>query len=110
MSNSSDILVSIVIPVKNGDYWLEHTLTALLNQELDKPFEVIVIDSGSTDSSLDIIRKHPVHLIQIQPETFNHGTTRNIGVQAAKGEYVVMTVQDARPVDNQWLKHLLAGF
>lgn len=110
MSNDRKIWVSIVIPVKNGDYWLEQTLTALLSQELDKPFEIIVIDSGSTDASLDIIKRHPVQLIQIDPKSFNHGTTRNLGVQAAKGEYVVMTVQDARPADNQWLKNLLAGF
>jgi rhamnosyltransferase len=74
VSNDRKIWVSIVIPVKNGDYWLEQTLTALLSQELDKPFEIIVIDSGSTDASLDIIKRHPVQLIQIDPKSFNHGT------------------------------------
>jgi rhamnosyltransferase len=99
-----------VIPVKNGDYWLEATLTSLLNQKLNGRFEIIIIDSGSTDKSLEIIQRFPVRLIKIDPSSFNHGTTRNLGVQAANGEFIVMTVQDARPVDDNWLMHLLQGF
>lgn len=106
----NNILISVIIPVKNGDYWLEDTLNSIEMQSLFYCTEIIAIDSGSTDASLDILQKHNVHLIHIDPATFNHGLTRNIGVKDASGEYVVMTVQDAKPVDEFWLQHLLDGF
>jgi rhamnosyltransferase len=105
-----DILISIVIPVKNGDYWLEDTLTSIEKQTLFPCTEIIAIDSGSTDLSLDILKKHAVRVIQIAPATFNHGLTRNLGVEAARGEFIVMTVQDAKPADEFWLQHLMHGF
>jgi rhamnosyltransferase len=104
------ILFSIVIPVKNGDLWLERLLEALVQQTLFPRSEIIVIDSGSTDRSLEIVGHYPVRLIRIPPEEFNHGLTRNLGVCEAKGEYIVMTVQDAVPAGNDWLELLLGGF
>lgn len=110
MNQSRKILVSVIIPVKNGDYWLRDTLRAIFNQKINGRLEVIVIDSGSTDGSLEIIRSFPVRLIEIHPGTFNHGLTRNLGVREARGEFVVMTVQDAKPVDECWLQNMLNGF
>lgn len=110
MSNSRKVLVSIVIPVKNGDYWLTDTLKGLFDQKITGELEIIIIDSGSTDRSLDIIKQFPVRFLQIDPATFNHGLTRNLGVKEANGEFVVMTVQDARPADEYWLQRLLSGF
>ncbi len=107
---SQPILFSIVIPVKNGDVWLERLLEALTQQTLFPRSEIIVIDSGSTDRSLEIVGRYPVRLISVPPEEFNHGLTRNLGVGEAKGEYVVMTVQDAVPASNDWLELLLGGF
>lgn len=105
-----NILISIVIPVKNGDCWLNDTIPAILNQQVNGSFEIIVIDSGSTDHTINILQKYPVTLLHIQAEDFNHGTTRNFGVQKAKGKFVVMTVQDAQPVSQFWLQELLDGF
>ncbi|HXD78105.1 MAG TPA: glycosyltransferase family A protein, partial [Puia sp.] len=105
-----DILFSIVIPVKNGDFWLDKLLRRLVGQTLFSRSEIIVIDSGSTDESLAIVAKYPVRLIRIPPDSFNHGLTRNLGASEAKGEYVVMTVQDAVPENDQWLERFLEGF
>jgi len=107
---STNILFSIVIPVKNGDIWLERLLESLVQQTLFPRSEIIVVDSGSTDRSLDIIGRYPVRLIRVQPEEFNHGLTRNLGVREAKGEYMVMTVQDAVPESDKWLERFLEGF
>lgn len=104
------IQISVVIPVKNGDSWLEETLPAIINQTLFDRCEIIVIDSGSTDNTLTILKKYPVRVIHIDPSTFNHGTTRMLGVREAKGEFVIFTVQDAKPVNNQWMENLLCGF
>lgn len=105
-----DPLISVIIPVKNGGSWLNETIPAILKQELDGTIEIITVDSGSTDDSLSILSKYPVHIISIQPEEFNHGLTRNLGASHAKGKFVVMTVQDAKPVSRLWLQQLLEGF
>jgi rhamnosyltransferase len=110
MSAPEEILVTIVVPVKNGDYWLKSTLTALLNQKVSGKSEILVVDSGSTDKSLEIIKSFPVRLIEIDPRTFNHGATRNLAVRQARGKYVAMTVQDALPADEYWLQRLMDGF
>lgn len=107
---SNDILISVIIPVKNGDYWLEDVLQALVRQTLFDRCEVIAIDSGSTDRTLEILSRYPVRLVRIAPEEFNHGATRNLGVSLAAGKYVVMTVQDAIAADERWLEKLLDGF
>lgn len=107
MANPS---ISVVIPVKNGAPWLKDTLPALFSQSLASGMEVIAIDSGSTDDTLSILSGFPVKVIHIAPNEFNHGRTRNLGVQMAAGQFVVMTVQDARPADEHWLQELLKGF
>jgi len=89
--------ISIIIPVKNGISTIEACLSEIFKQTLISDTEVIIIDSGSTDSTLEIVKKYPIILHQIPPEEFGHGKTRNLGVSIAKGEFVVMTVQDARP-------------
>jgi rhamnosyltransferase len=104
------VLFSIVIPVKNGDFWLENLFQKLMEQTLFHQSEIIVLDSGSTDRSLEIISRYPVRLIKIPPGEFNHGDTRNVGAREAKGQYVVMTVQDAVPNSNLWLQYFLDGF
>jgi rhamnosyltransferase len=105
-----EVLVSIVIPVKNGDAWLKETIPAMLDQDIPGNIEIIAIDSGSTDNTLSILAEYPVKVIQIKPEEFNHGETRNLGVSYANGKYVVLTVQDAKPANRNWLKHLMDGF
>jgi rhamnosyltransferase len=110
MNNDKDPLVSVIIPVKNGDHWLNDTIPAILNQQFNGGLELILIDSGSTDSSLSIIAQYPVKLISIKSEEFNHGLTRNLGVNSATGKYVVMTVQDAKPSADDWIQELLNGF
>ena len=107
---NADILISIVIPVKNGDYWLDALFRKLMAQTLFHQAEIIVIDSGSDDKSLDIASQYPVRLIQIPPSSFNHGETRNLGVRESKGKYIVFTVQDALPEKDTWLEDLLDGF
>lgn len=81
-----------------------------MNQSLFQETEIIAIDSGSTDDSLGILQKYPINIYTVSPSEFNHGLTRQYGIKLCRGEYVVMTVQDARAVDELWLQHLLDGF
>jgi rhamnosyltransferase len=105
-----EILISVVIPVKNGDHWLAETIPAILNQQVDGKIEIIAIDSGSTDKSLAILSSYSVTVIQINPNEFNHGLTRDFGAQRARGKFIAFTVQDAKPISSLWLQELLNGF
>ncbi|MBN2167017.1 MAG: glycosyltransferase family 2 protein, partial [Marinilabiliaceae bacterium] len=104
------ITISIIIPVKNGIATIRQCLDAIYVQTLIDQAEVIVIDSGSTDGTLEVLQQYPVRLYQIPPEDFNHGDTRNYGVSLAKGDFVVMTVQDAVTTDNKWLEKITQPF
>lgn len=110
MPPEKEILISIVIPVKNGAPWLHECLQGIIGQTLFNKTEIIVVDSGSTDSTSSILKQYPVHVVSINPAEFNHGLTRNYALQFCKGNYVVMTVQDAKTVDKNWLQYLLDGF
>lgn len=102
--------VTVIVPVKNNSKTIADCLEGLLAQEHGGDKEIIVIDSGSTDGSLDIVRKYPVTIHQIRPEAFNHGDTRNLGVNLAKGDFVVFTVADATPRDDLWISGMLRHF
>jgi glycosyltransferase involved in cell wall biosynthesis len=91
--------VSAVIPVKDGERHLAELLSALAREGVD---ETLVIDSGSRDRSLQIARSAGVALIEIAPETFAHGTTRNLGAERTTGDLICFLTQDATPIPG-WL-------
>jgi GT2 family glycosyltransferase/glycosyltransferase involved in cell wall biosynthesis len=91
---------SVVIPVKNGARWLPETLEALRR---DKPREILVIDSGSSDRSAPVARECGARVLQIRPEEFGHGRTRNLGVAVTDGSLVCFLSQDALPRPG-WLR------
>ncbi len=98
--------VSIVVPTFNGAETLPALLNALARQRVDRPFEVVAVDSGSTDGSIDMLRASGARLITIPGKTFNHGLTRNLGIEASSGEFIVLLVQDAVPASDTWLAEL----
>jgi O-antigen biosynthesis protein len=87
--------MSVVIPVKDGERYLEELLDALAREGVD---EVLVIDSGSRDRSLEIVRTAGVELLEINPAEFGHGRTRNLGAQRTSGELICFLTQDATPI------------
>lgn len=99
--------VSIVIPTKNGGDRLEEVLKAVFSQKTKYEYEVICVDSGSTDGTLDVIRRFPCRLYQIPPEEFGHGRTRNYGAGKGSGTYIMFLTQDALPVNENWLEAMI---
>src|SRR5574337_394745 len=71
--------VSIILLTKNGQRYLEGVLGAVFAQQTEHGYEVIAIDSGSSDGTVELLRRYPVALRRIPPEQFNHGATRNLG-------------------------------
>lgn len=102
--------LSVIIPVKNGMPEIQECIAGILRQSLSVK-EIIVIDSGSTDGTLEYLKEEPLVTVHhIPAATFNHGLTRNYGLQFTSGQYVLFTVQDARAYDEYWIENLMAGF
>jgi O-antigen biosynthesis protein len=98
--------VSVVIPVKDGERYLAELLDALAREGAD---ELLVIDSGSRDRSLEIARAAGVKLLEIDSAEFGHGRTRNLGAERTSGELICFLTQDATPTPG-WLAAVRDGF
>lgn len=104
--------ISIVLLTYNGGTALAVTLPAVFNQNLsgcasdNTSPEVIAIDSGSTDSTLQTLAAYPVKLHRIDAQQFGHGRTRNLGARLARGDWLVFLSQDAAPAHDRWLFNL----
>ena len=87
---------------------LVELLKRVRQQETDFPMEVVAVDSGSSNSTVALLKERTDKLLQIPPEAFNHGLTRNLGLAHCSGELVALLVQDALPASNCWLAELVA--
>ena len=103
----ADIRASVLIPVKNGGALLGDVLDAVLAQQAPWPFEVIVMDSGSSDDSVECARRRGVRVEMIPAAEFAHGRTRNLLASMAAGQFLVFITQDAKPANSDWLTHLV---
>ena len=86
------VLISIIVPVYNSEQYLRRCLDSLVNQQI-KEMEIIVVDNGSTDSSLQIIqkytKKHPQLVFVHTTEHSNYaGAGRNYEIEIARGQYI----------------------
>lgn len=99
---------SIIVPVRNEEVTIGACLAAIFSQESEKKFEVLLIDSGSTDRTLEIACSfREVRIIKISPEEFGHGRTRNLGARETSGSCLVFLNGDAVPQGTRWLPELL---
>jgi rhamnosyltransferase len=101
--------VSVVIPTHNAGIRFEQTLAALAAQDMPVPYEIVVIDSGSHDGTLERCAAHGVRVLTVSPAQFGHGRTRNQAIATCHGLYVALTVQDAVPTDAHWLARLVSA-
>lgn len=100
--------ISIIMPTKNGERTIDRVLSAVFAQKTGYAYEAIVIDSGSSDNTLEIIKKYPARLVQIAPQEFSHSKTRNFGASLAKArKYLVFLNHDAVPTDENWLNDMV---
>lgn len=99
--------ISIILLTKNGGSRLEELMQSIKNQKFEGNIEVIAIDSGSQDNTIDILKKYNAKIYRIAPEDFHHSKTRNLGAQKSKGNILVYLTQDALPIDNYLLMNLL---
>ena len=102
--------ISIIIPVKNGAETLGTCLKKIVEQKYAGTKELIVLDSGSNDNSVEIAISFGAKVINIPSGEFNHGLTRNTGVAFATSELLYFTVQDAYLADENTLQKMAAHF
>ena len=102
--------VSIIILTKNAGNDFQNTLEAIYAQKYAGEFEVVIVDSGSIDNTLEIAQNYPTKVHQISPDDFGHGKTRNFAASLASGNYLVFLTQDAVPANDRWLSTLLRNF
>jgi rhamnosyltransferase len=101
--------VSVILPTRNVEGNIGRLLNDILNQEHSGDIEVLVLDS-SDDRTPEITREYGQRVIRIEPEDYNYGATRNLGVQMTKGEICVFVSADIQIADNQWLRNMLRNF
>jgi rhamnosyltransferase len=102
-------LVSIALVTRNGATTLPALLEAVRRQRVDADIEIVAVDSSSTDGSAALLERSVDRFVSIAPQTFNHGLTRNLAIEQARGELVVLLVQDATPATEFWLANLTAS-
>lgn len=100
---------SIVIRCYNEAEHLPKLFAELKRQSF-RDFEVVVVDSGSKDGTLEIVEAEDANLQHIKKENFSFGRSLNIGCRAARGEFLVSISAHCYPEHETWLENLLDGF
>jgi len=108
------MLASIIIRTLNEARHLGEVLESIARQQArDLQHEVVLVDSGSTDETLEIARRHGCQIQHITRDRFSFGRSLNIGCQAAAGEVLVFISGHCIPTDANWLlalcQPILAG-
>ncbi len=106
--------ISIVIRCLNENDNLNILIPILLRQTLEE-YEIIFVDSGSTDGSLDTIKTYingsnNIFLTHIKKEEFTFGKSLNIGFDKAQGDYVVSLSAHCFPTTDEWLQNITEPF
>ena len=99
--------VSVVIPTLDGGEELDWLVRKLLAQQGLAGVEVVIVDSGSSDGSAQRATGLGARVVPIAKADFSHSHARNLGADAARGDYLVFMVQDAFPVGDRWLWSML---
>jgi rhamnosyltransferase len=100
---------SIVVRTYNEGRHIGRLLEGVSRQTLQDT-EVIVVDSGSTDNTLDAALSHRVKVVRILPQDFTFGYSLNRGIAAASADLIVIASAHVYPVYPDWLERLLAPF
>ena len=102
-------MFSIIIPTYNASKHLPSLLKSLQSQTI-KNLELIVIDSSSTDNTIEIAEFFKADVIKIEQGEFDHGKTRTLAAKKAQGEVLIFLSQDVLLFDNQSIENLIKPF
>jgi glycosyltransferase involved in cell wall biosynthesis len=100
-------VVSVVVPTRDRAGYLDVTLASLADQDFEEPYEVIVVDDGSRDSTPDVIRRHGVRSLVHDPPR-GPNAARNEGARVAESDLIAL-VDDDVFAPRTWLRELVDG-
>jgi len=105
-------LVSLVVRSYNESQYLDQVLTGVAAQTIPdgRAIEVLIVDSGSTDGTLEIAARHGTNVIPINKEDFTYGRSLNLGCEASTGEFIAILSGHCIPQKENWLFELLKPF
>lgn len=105
--NLTNAQISIVIRTLNEAVHLEELLKCIASQRTaGLSYEVVLVDSGSTDGTLEIAERYGCRILHIKRHEFSFGRSLNMGCEAATGSILVFTSGHCVPVDENWLQRL----
>ncbi len=107
MTRQAQPKISIIIRCFNEEKNIGRLLMGILEQTI-KDIQIILVDSGSTDSTLSIASRFPVEIVSIHPDDFSFGYSLNVGCSRAEGKYIVVASAHVYPVYQDWLEQLIA--
>lgn len=105
----SNPLISIIIRAYNEEKHITRLLHGISVQTKDN-YEIILVDSGSTDATVEIAKDYGAKICHISPEEFTFGRALNLGIKNAKGKYCVFASAHVYPTRKDWLKNLIQMF
>lgn len=100
---------SLVIRAYNEEKHIGRLLEGVEHQTIQS-VEVILVDSGSTDGTVEIAQRYGARIVRIEPQEFTFGRSLNLGIQHATRDWVVIASAHVYPVYPDWLERLLAPF
>ncbi len=101
--------VAIVIRCHNEVDHLGGVIAAVRDQAFED-YEILAVDSGSTDGTLGLLEELEVEIVHIPKDQFSFGRSLNLGCKTARGDILVFLSAHCYPADEDWLANLIAGF
>ena len=103
-------LVGVVIRTLNESELIGRCLDTLHRQRSAFDLDLLVIDSGSTDSTIEIARSHGARIVELPPGDFDYSMALNLGIENVRGDIVISLSAHAIPIDELWLAKMVAAF
>lgn len=104
------MLVSIIVRSFNEEKHIGRLLEGIASQKAPFDWEVILVDSGSTDRTVEIAQSFDVQLVEISPKDFSFGYSLNKGIETARGKYCIFISAHCYPDDENWMLNLIKPF
>ena len=102
------MIISIIIRTYNEERYLNDLLNAIFNQTInDHKVEIIIVDSGSTDNTLDIASSFNCTIKKIEKVNFSFGRSLNLGCMTSNGEILIFISGHCIPANEFWLQNLI---
>lgn len=99
-------MISVVLLTRNGGAVLREAISMLATQNVAHEVEIVAVDSGSTDGTVEYMKANGVRVHRIPGSCFSFGATRDLACSLSKGRVLVVQSQDVVPRDSDYLARL----